>query len=98
MYLTYFNENKQRVPKVPYNTAWITVRVRVYLWRVTVCAGSGTVWENPTRGIPMFNPNLWMEPATSANHALHLSGDWSTLNEQYKLMRTFHWATGLLHD
>ena len=56
MYLTYFNENKQRVPKVPYNTAWITVRVWVYPWRVTVCAGSGTVWENPTCGIPMFNP------------------------------------------
>ena len=56
MYITYFNENKRQVPKVLRNTAWITVRVRVYPWRVTVCAGSGTVWENPTRGIPVFNP------------------------------------------
>ena len=65
MYLTYFNENKQRVP---YNTAWITVRVWVYPWRVTVCAGSGTVWENPTRGIPVFNPNYL--DAVSGDEAL----------------------------
>ena len=57
MYITYFNENKRRVPKVPWNTVWIAVRVRVYPWRVTVCAGLGMVWENPTRGIPVFNPS-----------------------------------------
>jgi hypothetical protein len=34
------------------------VRVRVYLRQVTVGAGLGTVWENPTRGIPVFNPTL----------------------------------------
>jgi hypothetical protein len=61
MYITYFNENKQRVPKAPRNTTWIAVRVRVYPWRVTVCAGSGTVWENPTRGIPVFNPKFNMQ-------------------------------------
>ena len=60
MYITYFNKNTPRVPKVPqvsYNTVWITVRVQVYPWWVTVRAGSGRVWENPTRGIPVFNPN-----------------------------------------
>ena len=54
MYITYFNENK---PQVLYNTAWITVWVWVYLWQVMVCAGPGTVWENCTCGIPMFNLN-----------------------------------------
>jgi hypothetical protein len=31
--------------------------VRVQVYPVTVCAGSGMVWENPTRGIPVFNSN-----------------------------------------
>ena len=72
MYITYFNENKRRVPKVPQNTAWITVWVRVYPWRVTVCAGSGTVWENPTRGIPVFNPNCMHIPEEPASQ-LHMN-------------------------
>ena len=33
-----------------------------------VCAGSGTVWENPTRGIPVFNPNA--DPKVTQHVAL----------------------------
>ena len=60
MYIAYFNEKKPRVPlilRVSFDTARFTVRVRVYPRRVMVCAGSGTVWENPTRGIPVLNAN-----------------------------------------
>ena len=29
---------------------------RYYPLQVTVCTGKGTVWENPTRGLPILNP------------------------------------------
>ena len=63
MYIAYFNEKKPWIPLIPwvsFDTARFTVRVRVYPQRVTVCAGSGTVWENPTRGIPVLNASLHM--------------------------------------
>ena len=54
---------------MPFDTAWFTVRVRVYPWRVMVYAGSGTVWENPTRGIPVLNPDFTGTPR--GLHGLH---------------------------
>ena len=32
-------------------------RVRVVPATGTVFAGTGTVWENPTRGLPVLNPS-----------------------------------------
>ena len=60
MYVAYFNEKKLWVPLIPqvsFDTARFTVWVRVYPRWVTVCAGLGTVWENPTCGIPVLNAN-----------------------------------------
>ena len=39
------------------DTVRFTVRVWVYPRQVTVCVGSGMVWENPTHGIPVLNTN-----------------------------------------
>jgi len=44
------------VPRVSYDTASITVRCVPVPATGTVSAGSGTVRENPTRGIPVANP------------------------------------------
>ena len=43
------------IPRVSYDTAQITGRDGYYPSRVTVSVGAGTVWENPTRGIPVRN-------------------------------------------
>ena len=53
MYIAYFNEKKPRVPLIPW-VSFDTVRFMVRVW-VMVCVGSGMVWENPTRGIPVLN-------------------------------------------
>ena len=55
-----FNKKKPRVsliPRVSYDTAEITGRDGYYPLQVTVSAGTGVVWENPTCGIPVRNPN-----------------------------------------
>ena len=40
-----------------------------------MCAGSGTVWENPTQGIPMLNANflglkIWQSPKSHKKNQL----------------------------
>jgi hypothetical protein len=60
MYIQYFNTKKPRVPMVPrvsYSTAQITGLDGYYPPRVTVSAGTGAVWENRTRGIPVRYPS-----------------------------------------
>jgi hypothetical protein len=49
-------KKKEKKPQVSFDTAGITVRYGYYPRRVTVYAGAGAVWENPTRGIPVGNP------------------------------------------
>jgi hypothetical protein len=52
-------ENNPRVPMVPrvsFHTVLLTVRYGPAPVAGTVCAGTGTVWENPTRGLPVRNP------------------------------------------
>ena len=60
MYLQYFNEKKPRVPKVP-RVLWYTASFAGRYVPVpstgTVYAGTGAVWENPTCGLPVLNPN-----------------------------------------
>jgi hypothetical protein len=53
MYLYYFNEKKPRVSR---HTARFTGRYVPVPGTGTVYAGAGTVWENPTRGLPVLNP------------------------------------------
>jgi hypothetical protein len=59
MYLHYFNEKKPRVPEVP-RVSWYTASFAGRCVPVpgtgTVYAGTGAVWENPTRGLPVLNP------------------------------------------
>jgi len=43
-------------PRVSYNTARITGRYLPVTGKGTVLAGTGTVWEKPTLGIPVLNP------------------------------------------
>jgi len=45
------------VPRVSFDTAQITVRYVPVPDTGTVYAGTGAVWENPTRGIPVPNPS-----------------------------------------
>ena len=45
------------IPRVSFDTARFTGRVRVVPAAGTVCHGTGTVRENPTRGLPVLNPN-----------------------------------------
>ena len=59
MYIQHFNAKKPWVPKVPWislDTMWITVWYGSYLPQVMVYMGMGTVWENPTCSIPVWNP------------------------------------------
>ena len=54
-----FNKKKLRVSLIPwvlYDTVKITGRDRYYPLRVTVSVGMGTVWENLTCSIPVWNP------------------------------------------
>ena len=44
------------VPRVSYHTAPFTVRYVPVPGAGTVSAGTGAVWENPTRGLPVLNP------------------------------------------
>ena len=44
------------VPRVSFDTARFTVRVRVYPAAGTVYNGMGAVWQKPTRGIHVLNP------------------------------------------
>jgi hypothetical protein len=44
------------IPRVSFDTARFTGRVQVVPTAGTVCHGTGTVWENPTRGLPILNP------------------------------------------
>ena len=44
------------IPRVSFDTAQFTGRVRVVPVAGTVCHGAGTVWENLTRGLPVLNP------------------------------------------
>jgi hypothetical protein len=46
------------VPRVSYDTVLIAVRYVPVPATGAVSAGSGTVWENPTRGLPVLNPTL----------------------------------------
>jgi hypothetical protein len=64
MYIQYINKKKPRVPKVPRvsrHTASFTGRYVPVPGTGTVYAGTGTVWENPTRGLPVLNPK-WLHP------------------------------------
>ena len=49
------------IPRVSWDTVKITVRYVPVPGTGTVCAGTGAVWENPTRGIPMPNPTDTVE-------------------------------------
>ena len=40
----------------PFDTARFTVRYGYYPVAGTVSDGTGTVWQKPTRGIPVVNP------------------------------------------
>ena len=42
--------------RVLFDTAQFMVWYRYYPLQVTVCTGSGMVWEKPTRGLPILNP------------------------------------------
>src|SRR5882724_8165959 len=39
------------------------VRYGYYLWQVMVYMGTGVVWENPTRGLPVLNPICVVMPS-----------------------------------
>jgi len=70
MYIQYFNNNKLWVPKVPrvlYSTAQMTGHDRYYPSQVMVSAGTDAVWENPTCGVPVLNPNNLSFVLTTAN-------------------------------
>ena len=45
------------IPWVLFDTAQFTGQVRVVPTMGMVCHGTGTVWENPTRGLPVLNPS-----------------------------------------
>jgi hypothetical protein len=59
MYLYHLVRRNPRVPKVP-RVSWHTVRFTGRYVPApatgTVYAGTGAVWENPTRGLPVSNP------------------------------------------
>ena len=59
------------IPRVLFDTARFTGRVRVVPVVGTVCHGAGTVWENLTRGLPVLNPIGRQKPLNPSNlHAL----------------------------
>ena len=70
-----------------------------------MCAGSGTVWENPTRGIPVFNPNLQSRQqilesgknglARNAAACAIRSGHFSRAVEFLEEGRTIFWSQAL---
>ena len=45
------------IPQVSFDTAQFMGQVQVVHAIGMVCHGTGTVWENPTRGLPILNPN-----------------------------------------
>ena len=45
------------IPRVSFDTVRFTGRVWVVPVAGMVCHGAGTVWENPTRGLPVLNPS-----------------------------------------
>jgi len=51
------NPRVPKVPRVSRHTANFTGRCVPAPATGTVYAGTGTVWENPTRGLPVRNPN-----------------------------------------
>jgi hypothetical protein len=61
MYIQYFNKKKLQVPKVQW-VSYITMQMTgsdgYYPLQVSVLAGMGGVWQNPTHGIPVQNPKL----------------------------------------
>ena len=68
------------VPRVLFDTARFTVRVRVYPAAGTVYDGTGAVWQKPTRGIPVLNPSDITSPLNivvgAKNRMVSLEGQW----------------------
>ena len=44
------------IPQVSFDTVRFTGRVQVVPVTGMVCHSTGTVWENPTCGLPILNP------------------------------------------
>ena len=58
------------IPPVLFDTARFTGRVQVVPVAGTVCHGAGTVWENPTRGLPVLNPSQGMVPSATTIYTI----------------------------
>ena len=58
------------IPQVLFDTARFMGRVRVVPVAGTVCHGVGTVWENPTRGLPVLNPSRGMVPSATTIYTI----------------------------
>ena len=68
------------IPRVSYDTVQITGRDGYYPSRVMVSAGAGTVWENPTRSIPVRNLKIEVEHGFGI-----VANTWPFLNAGWKM-------------
>ena len=79
IFYKYFNVKKPRVPKVPRVSRHTANFMGQYVpipGMGTVYVGTGAVWENPTRGLPVLNPSDIGHTVyvTVSQHVVYISG------------------------